>query len=319
MSNHGGRMGGESFADESVRVTQGVLATQNIRMPKFVAEVSSNHHRDLDRCREFIRRSAAIGCAAVKFQLFRIRELFAAEAIQHNPLLLKREAWELPVNFLPELSRCAHEEGIEFSCTPFYLEAADELLPYVDFYKIASYELLWDDLLIACARTRKPVVLSTGMATLDEVQRACGVLRDSGCEDLTLLHCISSYPTPPAECNLAAIATLRTACHCDAGWSDHSVNPGVILRAVHHWGATMVEFHIDLEGQGAEYASRHCWLPEQMQPVIAAVKIGFDADGSSEIRPANCELDEREWRADPVDGLRPLRTTRLRLQHSSVA
>ena len=255
----------------------------------------------------------------MKFQLFRIRELFAAEAIAYNPLLLKREAWELPVDFLPELSRCSREAGIEFSCTPFYLEAVDELFPFVDFYKIASYELLWNDLLIACARTGKPVVLSTGMATMEEVQRACAVLRNAGCNDLTLLHCVSSYPTPPAECNLAAIATMRDACQCPVGWSDHSVDAGVIQRAVHRWDASMIEFHIDLEGQGAEYASRHCWLPEQMQPVIAAVKSGLTADGNGEVGTANCELDEREWRADPLDGLRPLKATRARLQASSAA
>jgi len=279
-----------------------------------VAEVSSNHHRDLERCREFIRRAAAVGCGAVKFQLLRVRELFAAEALDYNPALLKREAWELPVSFLPELTRSCREEGIEFSCTPFYLHAVDELLPFVDFYKIASYELLWNDLLKACARTGKPVVLSTGMATLEEVQRACTVLREAGCRDLTLLHCVSSYPTPPEQCNLAAIETLREACHCPVGWSDHSVDPGVVLRAVHRWSATMVEFHIDLEGQGAEYPSRHCWLPEQIAPVIAAAKAGFAADGSRDVRPAHCELAEREWRADPVDGLRPVQAKRRQLQ-----
>jgi N-acetylneuraminate synthase len=282
--------------------------------PKFVAEVSSNHHQDLQRCRRFVREAAAIGCAAVKFQLFRVRELFAAEALEYNPALLKREAWELPVSYLPELERYCREEGIEFSCTPFYLDAVEELLPFVDFYKIASYELLWDDLLIACARTGKPVVLSTGMATVDEVQRACGVLRGAGCRDLTLLHCVSSYPTQPEDCNLAAIETLRNACGCPVGWSDHSVEPGVLFRAVHRWGAAMVEFHLDLEGKGAEFSSRHCWLPEQIQPVISAVRRGFAGDGSAEVRPAACELEEREWRADPVDGLRPLESTRRQLQ-----
>jgi N-acetylneuraminate synthase len=282
--------------------------------PRFVAEVSSNHHRDLERCREFIRTAARVGCAAVKFQLFRIRDLFACEALEYNPQLLKREAWELPVSFLPELSRCCREEGIQFSCTPFYLQAVEELQPFIDFYKVASYELLWDDLLTDCARTRKPVVLSTGMATLDEVQHACKVVRAAGCEDLTLLHCVSSYPTAPQDCNLAAIETLREACRCPVGWSDHSVQAGVIHRAVHRWGATMIEFHIDIEGKGAEFGSRHCWLPEQIQPVIAAVRTGFAADGSCAVQPASCELEEREWRADPHDGLRPLQSTRRQLQ-----
>src|ERR1700675_2049765 len=119
--------------------------------PSFVAEVSSNHHRDLERCLEFIRTAAGIGCDAVKFQLFRVRELFAPEALQHNPKLLAREEWELPVEFLPVLAQGCKEAGIQFSCTPFYLQAVAELLPFVDFYKIASYELMWDELLRAGA------------------------------------------------------------------------------------------------------------------------------------------------------------------------
>jgi sialic acid synthase SpsE len=278
--------------------------------PSFVAEVSSNHHRDLERCLEFIRTAAVIGCDAVKFQLFRVRERFAPEALRHDPRLLAREAWELPVEFLPRLARGCEEAGIQFSCTPFYLEAVEELLPFVDFYKVASYELMWDDLLEACARTGKPIVLSTGMATLPEVNHACSILRSAGCRDLTLLHCVSSYPAKPEDCNLAAIATLRESCQCPVGWSDHSVEPGVIARAVHRWGASMIEFHLDLEGQGAEFSAGHCWLPEPMRELIRSVRAGLRAEGDGEVGPAASELEEREWRADPSDGLRPTRLTR---------
>ena len=284
--------------------------------PKFVAEVSSNHHRDLDRCLGFIRTAAEIGCDAVKFQLFRIRELFAPETLQERTELLAREAWELPVAFLPDLAACCREAGIQFSCTPFYLKAVEELLPFVDFYKIASYELLWEDLLTESARTGKPVVLSTGMATLPEVEHAVSVLHRAGCKDLTLLHCVSSYPVRPNDCNLAAISTLRDAFKCPVGWSDHSVQPDVIYRAVHRWGAELIEFHLDLEGKGPEFATGHCWLPAQIQPVIASVRVGVAADGDKEVRPAPGELKEREWRADPSDGLRPLRATRRQLEHT---
>ena len=279
-------------------------------MVKFVAEVSSNHHRDLPRCLSFIDVAAEIGCSAVKFQLFRIRELFAPEILMKSEEHRRRETWELPVEFIPELSKYAHSLGIQFACTPFYLDAVDELEPYVDFYKVSSYELLWDDLLTAVSRTGKPVVLSTGMATLDEVENAVTVLREAGCMDLILLHCVSSYPTPPEECNLATIETLRRRCSCPVGWSDHSVNPGVIYRVVHHWDAAMVEFHLDLEGKGEEYKSGHCWLPEQIQPVIRAVRSGFIADGKGDKTPSLSEISDREWRADPSDGLRPLLITR---------
>ncbi|WP_429884590.1 N-acetylneuraminate synthase family protein [Geoalkalibacter halelectricus] len=278
--------------------------------PLFVAEVSSNHHRDLERCFGFIDTAAAVGCGAVKFQLFRIEELFAPEILEKSPAHRARKEWELPVEFLPPLAARCRERGIQFSCTPFYLDAVEELLPHVDFYKIASYELLWTDLLTACARTGKPLVLSTGMATMNEINAAVGTVRTAGCHDLTLLHCVSGYPTPLDQCNLAAIKTLAENFACPTGWSDHSVSPAVIYRAVHRWNARMIEFHLDLEGEGEEFKTGHCWLPEQIQDVIAVTSSGFAADGTGAKIPAAAELPDREWRADPSDGLRPLRHIR---------
>ena len=282
---------------------------------RFVAEVSSNHHRDLDRCLAFIDEAAEIGCDAVKFQLFKIDQLFAPEILQQSEEHRRRRDWELPVEFLPHLAeRCAHR-NVKFACTPFFLAAVEELLPYVSFFKVASYELLWTDLLVACARTGKPVVLSTGMATLDEVTGAVSTLRGAGCTDLTLLHCVSGYPTPADECNLAAIQTLRHACGCPVGWSDHSGDPAVIQRAVHRWGACMVEFHLDLDGTGDEFRTGHCWLPNQIGPAIESVAVGQEADGSGQKTPSPSEEADREWRADPSDGLRPLRSIRDTVMH----
>lgn len=275
-------------------------------MIKFIAEVSSNHSKNLSRCILFIKKASEIGCSAVKFQLFKIDELFAPEILAKSKVHSNRRSWELPVEFLPELAQQCKNAGIQFSCTPFYLQAVDELFPYVDFYKIASYELLWEDLLIACAQTGKPVVLSTGMAVISEVQKAVDTLRSAGCKDLTLLHCVSGYPAPPVECNLASIETLRDRCNCPVGWSDHSVSAGVIFRAVHRWGASIVEFHLDLEGEGAEFKTGHCWLPEQIKVVIQTVQAGYHADGNGQKEPAPSEITEREWRADPGDGRRPL-------------
>ena len=279
--------------------------------PRFIAEVSSNHHGSLDRCLSFIDAAARLGCDAVKFQLFRVNQLFAPEILRASQAHRQREAWELPVEFLPHLWQRCRDSGIEFGCTPFYLDAVNELMPYVDFYKIASYELLWADLLGACAQSGKPVILSTGMATILEVQASVKILRGSGCRDLTLLHCVSGYPTPCAEANLAAIETIRNATGCRAGWSDHSRNPGVIARAVHRWGASVIEFHLDLDGKGDEYKSGHCWLPDEIAPVIDAVKSGFLADGNGIKAPAPAEMADRDWRTDPADGLRPFKKIRL--------
>lgn len=279
-------------------------------MTYFIAEISSNHGQDLERCYRFIDKAAEIGCDSAKFQLFKINQLFSESILRHRPEVAARKAWELPIDFLPLLAKRCEEKKIEFSCTPFYLDAVQELEPYVAFYKIASYALLWDDLLAACARTKKHVILSTGMATLSEITHAVSVLKKNGCEQLTLLHCVSAYPTPMTEANLSAIHTLRSAFHCPIGWSDHTVEPGVIHRAIHRWGAQVVEFHFDLEGSGAEYQAGHCWLPHEIKSVIQQTRVGIQADGTGIKEPVSAEMIEREWRTDPIDGLRPLLETR---------
>lgn len=276
----------------------------------FIAEVSSNHNRSIERSIKFIDEAARIGCTAVKFQLFKINELFAPEILERSPTHRERVNWELPLEFLPILSDCSKKKGLEFGCTPFYLKAVEQLFPYVDFYKIASYELLWSELLKFCALTNKPVILSTGMATLEEIKTAVGILTENGCSNLTLLHCVSGYPTPIIDANLAAITTLRNQFGCSVGWSDHSVKSGIIYRAIHHWNASTIEFHLDIDGSGEEFKTGHCWLPDQMQSVIQNISDAFEADGNGEKIPRPSELQDRSWRADPTDGLRPFREVR---------
>jgi N-acetylneuraminate synthase len=278
--------------------------------PVFIAEASSNHGRDLARGLGFVDAAADAGCDAVKFQLFRIDRMFAPEILAQSPRHRARAEWELPLSHLAPLAERCAARGIQFSCTPFYLEAVQELQPFVDFYKIASYELLVDDLLRACAATGKPVVLSTGMATMDEIVAASAVLGSAGASDITLLHCVSAYPTPAGQANLAAIAAIRQTTGLKTGWSDHTRRASVIERAVHRWGAAAVEFHLDLDGRGAEYAAGHCWLPDEIAPVIARIRESLAADGAGFKEPQPSELSDRDWRADPADGMRPLRRIR---------
>jgi sialic acid synthase SpsE len=281
------------------------------RNPVFIAEASSNHGRDLDRARAFVDAAADAGCDAVKFQLFKIDRMFAAEILRQSPKHRARAEWELPLSHLAPLAEHCSARKIQFSCTPFYLEAVAELEPFVDFYKVASYELLVTDLLKACAQTGKPVILSTGMATMDEIAKAATTLTGAGATDVTLLHCVSAYPTPAEEANLSAIQQIRDKTGLKTGWSDHTRRPAVIERAVHRWNAAAVEFHLDLDGQGAEYAAGHCWLPEEIAPVIARIRESFVADGSGFKGPQPSELSDRDWRADPQDGMRPLKHIRL--------
>jgi sialic acid synthase SpsE len=278
--------------------------------PLFIAEASSNHARDLGRALAFVDAAADSGCDAVKFQLFRIARMFAPEILAQSAKHRARVEWELPPAHLGPLAERCSSRGIAFSCTPFYVEAVEELRPYVGFYKIASYEILVAPLLEACARAQKPIVLSTGMATMEEIVAAVAILKRAGARDVTLLHCVSAYPTPPQEANLAAIESIRAATGCPTGWSDHTRSPSVIERAVHRWNAAAVEFHLDLDGNGAEYAAGHCWLPEEIAPVIVGIRQGFVADGTGFKGPQPSEASDRDWRADPADGMRPLRHLR---------
>jgi N-acetylneuraminate synthase len=288
-----------------------------LRKPFFIAEASSNHGRDLSRALAFVDAAVDAGCDAVKFQLFKIDRMFAPEILAKSAKHRARREWELPLGHLAPLAEHCSKRRIAFSCTPFYVEAVAELAPFVDFYKIASYELLVTDLLKAAAATGKPVVLSTGMATMEEIAGAASTLKPAGAADIILLHCVSAYPTPAGEANLSAIDSIRKATGCAVGWSDHTRRPAVIERAVHHWNAAAVEFHLDLDGRGAEYAAGHCWLPEEIAPVIARIRECFSADGTGFKEPQPSEAEDREWRADPVDGMRPLRHVRARWENAA--
>ena len=279
-------------------------------MINFIAEVSSNHNKDIERSIKFIEAAAKANCTAVKFQLFKIDQLFAKEILEKSEKHRNRKNWELPIEFIPILSEKCKNLGIQFSCTPFYLEAVDELRPYVDFYKIASYELLWDDLLIKCAKTGLKVIISTGMANIKEIKHAVNILKENGCQNPVILHCTSAYPTPYNDSNLAAIETIRKETGCELGWSDHTVEASVINRAINKWGATTIEFHLDIDGKGEEFKTGHCWLPDQISDVILNIQKGFISDGNGIKTPTPSEIPDRDWRADPSDGLRPLKIIR---------
>ena len=288
-------------------------------MIDFIAEVSSNHNRDIGRMKEFIHAAKDCGSTGVKFQLFKISELFAPEILSKSKIHRDRINWELDDKHIPILSELAHTIGLSFSCTPFYLEAVDILEPYVDFYKIASYELLWNDLFQKCGNTGKPVIFSTGMATLDEVENTLKCLLSTQTQDIMILHCNSAYPTPIEDANLAVIKVLKemissinnpNQIEIKVGYSDHTVSPAVLYRAIHNHRVNFIEFHLDLDGKGEEYKAGHCWLPDQISEVIKNINSGIDADGIEKFEPSTSELPDRDWRADPDDGLRPLKKIR---------
>lgn len=287
-------------------------------VPRLIAEIGSNHNRDLARCIELIERAARAGCGAVKLQVFRVQDLFAPEALVRHPQLRERQAWEFPLDFLPDVRAACDRAGVQLGAAVFSLDLVGGLEPWVDWLKVASYEVLWSELIEACASTGKPLVISTGMATLDEVASAVEAARRAGCSDLRLFHCVSGYPTPPDQCNLAAIDTLRNAFACPVGWSDHSRESFVVVRSVAHWGASDVELHVDLDGTGYE-AGAHCWSIGDVERLVRELDVpqqpqtSAHADGDGVKAPMPIELADVNWRADPLDGLRPVQSQRAAL------
>jgi N-acetylneuraminate synthase len=287
---------------------------------RLVAEVSSNHSCRIERAHEFVACAAELGCLAVKFQQFRIDRLFAREALIARPELARRRDWELPEEFNAELAAHARELGIQYASTPFDLDAVDQLEPHVDFFKVASYQLLWLEFLRELGRTNKPVVLATGMADLAEIEGALIALEQGGATTITLLHCVSSYPTRHEDANLSAIATLRERFSLPVGWSDHSRSQAVVQRAVYRYRAALVELHLDLDGAGEEFEFGHCWLPDEVRDLSGEVSaearcaVHLPMDGDGRKLPCEAEREERRWRSDPRDGLRPLLEVRRELR-----
>lgn len=281
-------------------------------MIKWICEVGSNHNGSLDRIYKLIDTAKDIGANAIKFQLFRAEQLWSDPETQK-----KMHRWELPEEYIPEISIYCKKIGIEFGCSVFFLGGVNILYPFVDWYKIGSYELIYLDLIREVATppwnnetenfsTNKPMILSTGMGTDEEIDKALFETKMwVDCPNITLLHCNSCYPGMPKDCDLERIEHLKIFYDdYTIGWSDHTRHPGVIYAAIAH-GAEVIEFHMDLDGQGWEYSVGHCWLPSEIKPVIDNVRIGEMAIQSSE---QNLE-QLRQQRTD-VDGMRPLKEIR---------
>lgn len=267
-----------------------------------IAEVGSNHNRDLDRARALIEMAARAGCSAVKFQLYTGARLYAPG---HQPAGLL----ELPPEWLYELGLLAHARNMEFGCSVFSPDDVHRAAPFCDFVKVSSYSVLDLTLLRTVCRYLLPVILSTGMASDAEVSAAVRVLNAGG-HLRFLLHCVSQYPCPPAACNLSRIGHLHKS-FPRIGYSDHSATPAVVLHAALRHGARAVELHVDLDDlAGSESAGKHCWTEQMLASLLPALNLDRDlVDGLPE-GPYACERAERNWRADPLDGLRPMRSAR---------
>jgi len=255
-----------------------------------IAEISANHNGSLEAALEMVRIAKASGADAVKIQTytadtltldcdneyFRIKGGTLWDGQTLHALYQKAHT---PWDWHQAIFNEAKKEGIDCFSTPCDETAVDFLEQFdPPCHKIASFELVHHPLLKKAARTGRPVILSTGMASLREIAAAVEVLRANGCAELALLKCTSSYPAPPGEANLARIPHMAVAFDCVAGLSDHTLGTAVPVAAV-ALGAKIIEKHFcrsrDEQGPDSAFSLE----PAEFKEMVEAVRIAEKAVG----------------------------------------
>jgi pseudaminic acid synthase len=248
-----------------------------------VAEVSANHNQSFQRAADIIRAAAAAGADAVKLQTYTAdtltldsdREWFQ---ISKDSLWAGRTLHQLyaeaytPWEWHADLQAVAHAEGLECFSTPFDRTAL-ELLERLEMpvHKVASFELVDIPLLKAVASTGKPVIASTGMATVEEIDEAVRTLRDNGARDVVLLKCTSAYPAAPADMHLLTIPDLASRFGVLSGLSDHTPGSAIAIAAV-ALGACVIEKHLTLRRSDGGPDSSFSMEPAEFAALVRDVR-----------------------------------------------
>lgn len=272
-----------------------------------IAEMSANHNQDLEQAKAIIRAAKAAGADAVKLQTYTADTLTIA--CDSEPFLVKggtlwdgktlhelyAEAWT-PWEWQSELKRFANGLGLTLFSSPFDQTAVDFLETLdVPAYKIASFELVDTGLLRRVARTGKPVIMSTGMATLGEIDEAVATLRQAGASGIALLKCTSAYPSTPDEMNLRTIPHLAQAFDVPVGLSDHTLDVAVPIAAV-ALGACIVEKHLTLSRSEPGPDSAFSLEPEEFRQTVAMIRVAERAIGSIHYGVSENEAKSRRFR-----------------------
>lgn len=259
-----------------------------------IAEVGPNHNGLLETALEMVRRLASSGADAIKFQLAQPEKVYSAEAFKANyqkrndgvgSIIEMSRRIQLPREAHKRLSEECHAIGISYLCTAFDLESLrfiDQQLD-VPMFKVASGELMSLDMLEYMAEHEKPVLLSTGMATYEEIGSALSILKKRNLKDITLLHCVSNYPAPYEDMNLRVISELARRFGCKVGFSDHSLEPECCLAAV-ALGATVIEKHVTLDKNMPGPDHKASATIEEFAVLVASIRRVEAALGTSEKR-----------------------------------
>jgi len=276
--------------------------------PFVIAEMSGNHNGSLERALEIVDAIAATGAQALKLQTytadtmtidFAEREFFISDpkSLWYGKSLysLYQEAYT-PWEWHEPIFRRAEGLGMVAFSTPFDSSAVDFLEGLnVPAYKVASFENTDLELIRRVASTGKPMIISTGMASVAEIHDAVEAARQAGCCDLALLKCTSSYPADPAASNLAAIPFMREVFGCEIGLSDHTLGIGAAIAGV-ALGATIIEKHVTLRRSDGGVDSAFSMEPTELAQLVAECEVGRRAIGSGRIGPSDAEQSSKIFR-----------------------
>ncbi|MDP2676869.1 MAG: pseudaminic acid synthase [bacterium] len=251
-----------------------------------IAEMSGNHNQSFDRAVEIIKAVADAGADAVKLQTytadtmtidsdkpwFRVGEGDKPDSWKGKTLYELYKIAYTPWDWQPKLKKIAEELGLIFFSTPFDASAVDFLEGMdVPCYKVASFEVVDIPLLKKIARTGKPVILSSGPSSLEDIELALTTLRENGARDIVLLHCISAYPAKPENMRLQTIEDLRKRFNVEVGLSDHSMGIEIPIAA-RVLGACAIEKHVTLKRAEGGVDSDFSLEPQELKELVRTIR-----------------------------------------------
>jgi pseudaminic acid synthase len=269
--------------------------------PLILAEMSGNHKGSLEGALKIVRAAAESGADAIKLQTFTSATLTInstrPEFFIDDPTSLwhGRRLWDLydeahtPWEWHKAIFQLARSYGLACVSSAFDATSLEYLLGLgVDAIKIASFELIHIPLIESAARSGKPILLSTGMARLDEIDAAVAALNANRCNDFVLLKCTSAYPSTEKEANVLTMQDMRARYRCNVGLSDHSLRPYSAYAAV-ALGATAVEKHLTLSRAEGGVDSAFSLEPSELTELVAGVKLTWESRGDVYYGPTSSE------------------------------
>lgn len=274
--------------------------------PYIIAELSANHNGSIDNALKSIEVAASCGVDAIKIQSYSPDTMTIdcdKEDFQiHGGLWDGYKLYDLyqwaqtPFEWHQQLFNKAKEVGVTLFSTPFDESAVDMLEALnAPAYKIASFELTDLPLIKYVAQTGKPMIMSTGMADINEIEEAIKTARDNGCKDLVVLHCISAYPAPAEQSNLATIQDLAQRFQVISGLSDHTLGTVVSVTSV-GLGASLIEKHFTLDRSEDGPDSAFSLEPTELEKLVKETNIAYQAIGQAGYERKPVEADNIKFR-----------------------